>query len=639
MSTPERKTSLTSVSSGEHTMNISPHDFPDTKARDADPASMPFGPQSPDRQTGIANDLTLFSGVSQTILQHAWPNGRGPIEIVLIGDDNTDPVTVRENVANDLERFLPDGHVSRVEETPVGRNQAVPIDATIVGSVLIWRHPLVPHIESILDNHGLVYDFTLTWKQSASSLGFSPATTRWSSIDPLYVELDGPTDQIDTVVDEVMEAVISTVPRPSITTVETDIDPQTIPREFGSRATGETALQFAFTDREVMHKPSSGVYNIPAEHLSEAVTAAVSNPITPAAPGIETSSDAPSETGVQLTITSPPYLDAIDYETYAKGNGDDWSRKHGVSIDGADNSMDEDQLVELWKKQQRGVFEEVFEATRDGGYCAVVIGHVKMEKDSWVPLPHEFSSVMRDIGWEFHERIIWTKIGSRSSRFGTTIQHPHGTYYYPNQIHEEIMIWRKGDIERRKPDSEELEISTLMKQEVANNVWHVPPVPHNKGVNHPCPFPEELVHRLTVLYSCPGDIVVDPMAGSGTTVKIADRLGRVGVGTELQPAFVAEARRRLAIESYERGNQLLPSYERIPGDVEEAQLTRSVAMESGKHGVTTDGSPSKAIEDDSSNLSSNESEERTRPTAPDGGTKTENEASQNQQSHLFEFDS
>lgn len=212
---------------------------------------------------------------------------------------------------------------------------------------------------------------------------------------------------------------------------------------------------------------------------------------------------------------------------------------------------------------QQSIFESVYKVTREGGFCTVVIGTVNHGTNNWVPLPHHFAEVMESIGFNFHERVMWNKVTGGSLRFGTTVQYPYPTQYYPNQQHEEIQIWRKGDVVARRNENSKLEMTDLMKQEIANNCWHIPPVPMNAAVDHPCPFPEEIVHRLTILYSCTGDVVADPMAGSGTTLKVADRLDRIAVGTELRPEYVAESRRRLATEPYDRRDQLLPGFEKI----------------------------------------------------------------------------
>jgi site-specific DNA-methyltransferase (adenine-specific) len=58
-----------------------------------------------------------------------------------------------------------------------------------------------------------------------------------------------------------------------------------------------------------------------------------------------------------------------------------------------------------------------------------------------------------------------------------------------------------------------------------------------RRVGHPAPFPEELPRRLIKLYSYPDDLVLDPFAGSGTSLVAAKRLGRNSLGVEINPAF------------------------------------------------------------------------------------------------------
>lgn len=64
-----------------------------------------------------------------------------------------------------------------------------------------------------------------------------------------------------------------------------------------------------------------------------------------------------------------------------------------------------------------------------------------------------------------------------------------------------------------------------------------------KGV--PTQLPEELVRRIVGVSSNPGDDVLDPFAGSGTTVAVAVAMGRRGVGVELNPEYAEIAKRRV----------------------------------------------------------------------------------------------
>lgn len=65
------------------------------------------------------------------------------------------------------------------------------------------------------------------------------------------------------------------------------------------------------------------------------------------------------------------------------------------------------------------------------------------------------------------------------------------------------------------------------------NVLHKSPVAHNTG--HSAPYPEWLPEFFIKLFTDPGDVVLDPFLGSGTTFRVAQRLGRVPCGIEVDP--------------------------------------------------------------------------------------------------------
>lgn len=68
----------------------------------------------------------------------------------------------------------------------------------------------------------------------------------------------------------------------------------------------------------------------------------------------------------------------------------------------------------------------------------------------------------------------------------------------------------------------------------------------HRGVAHTAAMPEGLAEFFIRCASPKGGLVVDPFAGSGTTVAVARRYDRQAIGFELHSEFVAEARRRLA---------------------------------------------------------------------------------------------
>ena len=62
----------------------------------------------------------------------------------------------------------------------------------------------------------------------------------------------------------------------------------------------------------------------------------------------------------------------------------------------------------------------------------------------------------------------------------------------------------------------------------------------------PTQLPEELVERIIGVSSNPGDTILDPFAGSGTTLAVAARMGRSGIGCELNPEYAKIAEARIA---------------------------------------------------------------------------------------------
>ena len=75
------------------------------------------------------------------------------------------------------------------------------------------------------------------------------------------------------------------------------------------------------------------------------------------------------------------------------------------------------------------------------------------------------------------------------------------------------------------------------------SVWTVPTTKFTEA--HFATFPERLIEPCVLAGSRPGDLVLDPFMGAGTTAVVAQRLGRRYVGTELNPAYVAIAEARI----------------------------------------------------------------------------------------------
>ncbi len=260
---------------------------------------------------------------------------------------------------------------------------------------------------------------------------------------------------------------------------------------------------------------------------------------------------------VALTVTSPPYWNAIDYDVHTNGNDGEWYRTRQYN----EGFGDYNEYLDLLAR----IFSEVHRVTKPGGFCAIVIGTVLMD-GRHIPVPFDLTTRMATVGWEFHQDIIWHKTTAGVKRAGSAIQNPYPGYYYPNIMTEYILLFRKpGEKIYRQVNGDReasrFEIDDVFKMDTANNIWHIAPVPP-RTIDHPCPFPEEIPYRLVKMYSYHGDTVLDPFVGSGQTSKVAVALDRNAVGYDTKQEYVDYARSRLEEPLRLRSKQLIARFEK-----------------------------------------------------------------------------
>jgi len=263
---------------------------------------------------------------------------------------------------------------------------------------------------------------------------------------------------------------------------------------------------------------------------------------------------------VDLTLTSPPYWNARQYEDYRRG-----SKRH-KQRDYAKGFTSYEEYLALMTR----CFAEVFRVTKRGGVCCVVVSGVLYQRRHY-PIPSDLSKRLREIGWEQREELVWDKTHSACDRFGNFARHGKPHYYYPNLCTERILIFAKPGPSAAKTVSPEvaetskLALTKLLSREVANDVWHIASSRAGE-VEHPAPYPQDLVHRLILLYSHVGELVLDPFVGSGQTMVVARALGRRFVGVDVERSFVDYARSRADEPMKLRRKQLVARYERIEDD-------------------------------------------------------------------------
>jgi DNA modification methylase len=123
-------------------------------------------------------------------------------------------------------------------------------------------------------------------------------------------------------------------------------------------------------------------------------------------------------------------------------------------------------------------------------------------------------------------------------------------------LHQEIVWWRGSTHNKNRAyfwdDTERIYWLSKTNKPYYNGdcggqgtVWKIP-----FGVNtwHPAPFPIQLPERCILACSKPGDTVLDPFSGSGTTVRAAQDLGRMGIGVDKSLEYLEKSKLRLAQE-------------------------------------------------------------------------------------------
>ena len=265
---------------------------------------------------------------------------------------------------------------------------------------------------------------------------------------------------------------------------------------------------------------------------------------------------------VALTITSPPYRNAINYSKHVENQ----KRSKNSRFRGDVGISTEAYLEEMEK-----IFNEVLKVTIPGGFCCIVIGD-EVANGKLVPLPSLLISRLvkeEDVenGWHLRDMIIWNKVtagrNGSGNRFGIFVQENFPTYYRANIMHEYIIVLVKGNQRRMldKKNTEQIPLNRAMKRQVSLSIWDITPVPPRQ-INHPAVFPEQIPWRLIKLFSKKGDTVLDPMNGSGQTTKVAKQLDRKFIGFDLRKPYVELAKKRLD-EPFILSNFMTPVYHPI----------------------------------------------------------------------------
>lgn len=143
---------------------------------------------------------------------------------------------------------------------------------------------------------------------------------------------------------------------------------------------------------------------------------------------------------------------------------------------------------------------------------------------TWCLVPSRIACAFQDDGWLVRMMLTWDKGQVKPA----AVAHQRA----PLEASEVIIMMAKQRTYRYMHTAHAEHGIEL------GNVWHFPP---RRGPRvHTAPFPHELPRRCILLSTKESDVVMDPFAGSGTTLEVAESLGRVGIGNDLYAPIPSE---------------------------------------------------------------------------------------------------
>jgi DNA modification methylase len=223
-----------------------------------------------------------------------------------------------------------------------------------------------------------------------------------------------------------------------------------------------------------------------------------------------------TDQSVHLIVTSPPY---------------------GVGLD--DYQDGGDVLAADWPSFMLDWLVEALRVTVDTGRLALNVP-LDTSKGGYRPTYAHAVQMAEAAGWEYRSTILWIddQLGKSTARGSMdSAGAPHVVAGA-----ECVALFSKGEWKRTSDRESDLAHDEWV--EWANGIWRFPGEGRAFG-GHPAPFPYELPRRLIKYLSFPGDVILDPFSGSGTTALAAHRLARDFVGFDRSPEYVKLTLRRV----------------------------------------------------------------------------------------------
>ena len=226
---------------------------------------------------------------------------------------------------------------------------------------------------------------------------------------------------------------------------------------------------------------------------------------------------------VDMIFADPPYNLQL---------GGDLFRPEGSRVDAVDDEWDKFESLAAYDGFTRDWLEQARRILKDDGTIWVIGSYHNI---------YRVGSLLQDADFWILNDIVWRKSNPMPNFRGTRFTNAH-----------ETLIWCAKD-EKARYTFNYRAMKAMNDDLQMRSDWLLPICAGServKGDNgskaHPTQKPEALLYRILLACTKPGDVVLDPFFGTGTTGAVARRLGRRWIGIEKETSYVKVARERIA---------------------------------------------------------------------------------------------
>ena len=225
---------------------------------------------------------------------------------------------------------------------------------------------------------------------------------------------------------------------------------------------------------------------------------------------------------IDMVFADPPYNLQL---------GGDLYRPEGGRVDAVDNDWDKFDTFAAYDRFTRDWLAEARRVLKPNGSLWVIGSYHNIFR---------VGTALQDGGFWILNDIVWRKANPMPNFKGTRFTNAH-----------ETLIWAAHG-ENARYTFNYRAMKTLNDELQMRSDWVLPICGGQERLKrggtkaHPTQKPEALLYRILLACTNPGDVILDPFFGTGTTGAVARRLGRHYIGIEREPAYVEVAEQRIA---------------------------------------------------------------------------------------------